>query len=132
METPSFIAQKAQELCFALVRISSSMRRRELSRTIERLSYHLLENASYDNSEMTISTISALRNFVLLGKNIYEIDPANAKIIERELERLENEIRRRAGVNELPDLQTIFTQPVEIRQVKKGKSRNAAKEELPE
>lgn len=116
MPMNSFVTQKSQELSFALLRVAGHIRRFELRRTIERLSYHLLENISYENPEMSLSTIAALRNFVTLGKNVYEIETVNARILDRELEHLAAEVRKHAGVDSLPDLETLFTQRVEIRQ----------------
>lgn len=112
----SFITQKSQELSFALLRVAGHIRRFELRRTIERLSYHLLENISYENPEMSLTTIAALRNFVTLAKNVYEIETLNARILDRELEHLAAEVRKHAGVDSLPDLETLFTQRVEMRQ----------------
>ena len=124
----SFTSQKAQELCFALLRVAAHIRRFELRRTIERLSYHLLENISYQNPEMTLSTIAAIRNFVVLAKNVYELEPLNAKIIERELEHLANEVRRIEGMLELPDLENMFTKRLEMKQLPKAKRQ---RQELP-
>lgn len=124
----SSINRKGQELCFALLRISAHIRRFELRRTIERLSYHLLENISYQNPEMTLSTIEAIRNFVVLGKNIYEIEPVNAKILERELERLGSDVRSLEGILDIPDLETMFSKSVEIKRSKPKTETNDSKE----
>jgi len=124
MEIPSFISQKTQEICFAVIRISFSIRRPKLAGVMEKLSYRLMENLTYGKTEVTLLTISALRNFVLLGKNIYEIEPVNAKLIDRELEELEIEIGRVAGAHHLPDLQSIFTHKVEVKKDSKEKSKS--------
>lgn len=109
------IFRKSQELSFALLRVAGHIRRFELRRTIERLSYHLLENISYQNPEMSLSTIDALRNFVVLGKNIYEVETVNAKILERELEHLSNMVKEQLGLSTLPDLETMFTKDIQVR-----------------
>ncbi len=111
----SSINQRSQELCFALLRVAAHIRRFELRRTIERLSYHLLESISYQNPEMALSTIDALRNFVVLGKNVYEIENVNAKILDRELEQLSNAFRHSTGLSALPDLESFFTKNILVR-----------------
>ncbi len=103
------IVRKAQETSFALLKIAAYIRRFELRQRIEKLSYHLLENISYQNPEVATNTITALRNFVLLGKNIYEIEPKNALILDRELEALHNEISRFSGTSESLDVSTLFS-----------------------
>lgn len=108
------IIRKSQELCFALLRIAAHIRRYEMRKTLERLTYHLLENVSYQNAEMSLGTISAIRNFVILGKNIYEVEPVNAKILERELDVLSREIRLDGGLTRIDDLDSIFTKHIEI------------------
>lgn len=114
------IFRKAQELSFALLRVAAHVRRFELRQTLERLSYHLLENISYQNQEMTIRTIDALRNFVQLGKNIYEIETLNAKILDRELEHLGNQIRKISGLGGIHDLETLFTKEVTVKNQESG------------
>lgn len=109
------ITQKAQELSFALLRIAAHIRRFELRQTFERLSYHLLENVSYQNMEMSIFTIAALRNFIALGKNIYEIEPVNARILDRELDLLSKNILRFTGRDAMPDLESMFTKQVMVK-----------------
>ncbi len=111
----ALIRQKSQELSFALLRVAAHIRRYELRRNLERLTYHLLENVSYQNPEIALSSIEAIRNFVLLGKNIYEIEAVNAKILNRELEQLSNEIHRFEGTTALPDLESMFTKKIEIK-----------------
>jgi hypothetical protein len=111
-----FISQKTQEICFAVLRISSHIRRSELRRSLERVSYHLIENVSYENVELSLSSIAALKSFVQLGKNIYEIELINAKILERELNQLNDEIKSFAGINSLPDIESFFTKKVELKQ----------------
>jgi hypothetical protein len=118
----SSINQKSQELCFALLRVAAHIRRFELRRTIERLSYHLLENISYQNPEMALSTIDALRNFVVLGKNIYEIEINNARILDRELEQLANAFRQSTGLSALPDLESFFTKSILVRKAHEKKT----------
>lgn len=117
MKTKPFVTQKAQEICFALLRVAAHIRRSELRRTFERLSYALLENVSYENPEATILTIFALRNFVTLAKNAYEIELVNAKILDRELEQLSNEFKSIAGIPELVDLESSFTKKVKTQVV---------------
>lgn len=109
------IAQKTQEIAFALIRISAYIRRFELRKNIERLSYHLVENIAFQNPEMAISTIAALRAFVLLGKNIYEIETINARVIDRELETLENEVRRVVGFGSAGSIESLFTKNIEMK-----------------
>lgn len=109
------ITRKSQELAFALLRVSSHIRRAEMRKTLERLSYHLLENVSYGNAGASLMTIEAIRNFVVLGKNIYEIETVNAKILDRELEQLRNSVNAFCGLGELPDLESMFTKSLPVR-----------------
>ncbi len=121
-----FISQKTQEICFAVLRISSHIRRSELRRSLERVSYHLIENVAYENVELSLSSIAALKSFVQLGKNIYEIELINAKILERELNQLNDEIKSFAGINNLPDIESFFTKKVELKQSAAPKAKKEA------
>ncbi len=108
------IFRKSQELCFALLRVAAHVRRYELRKTLERLTYHLLENVSYQNTEMSLGSIMAIRNFVILGKNLYEVEPVNATILDRELEVLAHQLKIAGGVTKLGDLEAGFTKNVNI------------------
>ncbi len=112
------IVRKAQELSFALLKVAAYIRRFELRQRIEKLSYHLLENISYQNPEVAIATIAALRNFVVLGKNVYEIEPKNALILERELDMLYKEIKHFAGMGDSVDVEQLFTVSLPINKSK--------------
>jgi hypothetical protein len=114
MPINDLIIRKSQELCFALLRVAAHIRRYEMRKTLERLTYHLLENVSYQNAEMSLGTISAIRNFVVLGKNIYEVEPVNAKILERELDLLAKDLQLDGGVTKIEDLESIFTKQLII------------------
>ena len=109
------ITTKTQEAAFALLRVSAYIRRFELRKRFEVLSYNLIENVAYKNPEMSLLTITGLRNFLSLARQLYEVEINNAKIIDRELEILENEINRFAGSPEQVDLQSLFSQPVSIK-----------------
>lgn len=111
----SFIIEKSQEICFAVMRVSAHIRRVEFRHNLERLSYKLLDSVSFSESELAIATIAAMRNFVVFGKNIFEIEPLNAKVLDRELEQLSNEVKRFAGIDSLPDLESIFTRKLDVR-----------------
>jgi DNA-binding transcriptional ArsR family regulator len=110
-----FISQKTQEICFAVLRISSHIRRSELRRSLERVSYHLIENVAYENIELSLASIVALKSFIQLGKSIYEIELVNAKILERELNQLSDEIKSFAGISTLPDIESFFTKKVDVK-----------------
>jgi hypothetical protein len=77
---------------------------------------------------MALSTIDALRNFVVLGKNIYEIENVNAKILDRELEQLSNAFRHSTGLSALPDLESFFTKSIIVRNAAEKKVKIAPKQ----
>lgn len=103
------IVRKAQELSFAVLKVAAYIRRFELRQRIEKLSFNLLENISYQNPELSLSSIDALRNFVMLGKNLYEIETRNAVILDRELSALHAQVRHFAGVGKSLDVESLFS-----------------------
>ena len=104
----SFIEEKGQELSFVLIRVSGYIRRFDLRKRVENLAYNLVENISYRNHELSLSTIDAIAGFVTLGKNVYEIEPINAKVLLRELDYLKQEIIRISGSGELSGVEQYF------------------------
>jgi hypothetical protein len=106
-----FIRQKTQEISFVVLRVAAYMRRFDLRKKTENLSYHLIENVYYQNSELALATLDAISGFILLAKNIYEIEPVNAKIILGEIELLASEIKRQAGTAGMPPLSSFFSLP---------------------
>lgn len=118
-----FVLKKTEEICFALLRVAAHIRRPDLRLTIERLTYHLLENISYENAAASAGSINAIRNFLTLAKNVYELEPVNAKILDRELEQILKEVQRFGNLSDLPDLETFFTQKLPVRQSPKKSER---------
>ncbi len=104
-----FIRQKSREISYAVLRLAAYVRRFELRRRLEVLAYHLLENVSYKNTELTLGTIEAIDSLVSLGKSVYEIEPVNAKIITRELELLAGEIQKLEMVLPSGSIESIFS-----------------------
>jgi len=76
---------------------------------METLGYHLLENVSYENYDLALTTVATIRNFIELAKNIYEIEPVNARILNQELNTLAEELQRKAGIEGELDLETMFS-----------------------
>lgn len=103
------IRQKSREISYAALRLAAYVRRFELRRRLEALAYHLLENVSYKNTELTLGTIEAIDSLVALGKSVYEIEPVNAKIIARELELLAAEIQKVEMVLPSGSIESIFS-----------------------
>lgn len=106
-----FVNQKAQEIGYAVVRVAAYVRRQELRQRLERLSFQLLEDAVGGNLELAIRTCSSLESLINLGKSIYEIEPINAKVILGELASLNEAMRQIAGLEQLPNLDNIFSKP---------------------
>jgi len=79
------INRKSQEIAFALMRMASSIRRFELRKKFEALAIHLLENCYYRNFDLAIDSLRVIYGFLEFGKNIYEIEPMNARILGREV-----------------------------------------------
>ena len=106
-----FILKKSREISYVLLRISVYIRRSELRQRIEKYSFQLLEEASLNNFEKMLETTRALEAFIRFGKQIYEIEPLNATILINELSTLNTAIRQFAGLDKLPDLESLFSKP---------------------
>lgn len=91
-----------------LLRLAAYVRRFDLRKKIENLAYQLIENISYQNFDLTILTLDALTDFISLAKNIYEVEPLNARIILREIDTLATEIRKFSGLEKLDNIQSLF------------------------
>lgn len=104
-----FVNQKAQEISYALIRVSAYVRRMELRQRIERLAFQLLEDTATGSFETALKTSTAVENLVSMGKTIYEIEPTNAKVIIGELNTLNSAMRQIAGLDELPHLENVFS-----------------------
>lgn len=106
-----FVNQKAQEISYAVVRVAAYIRRQELRQRFEKLSFQLLEDVVSGNFELAIRTCSSLESLINLGKSIYEVEPINAKVILGELASLNEAMRQIAGLEQLPNLDSIFSKP---------------------
>lgn len=87
-----FIKEKSQEISFAVLRVAAYVRRFDLRKKLEELSYHLIENIYYGNEELSLSTISTIEGFLTLSRNVYEIEPINYKILMDQLAILRREL----------------------------------------
>jgi len=106
-----YMNQKAQNIAFALIRIAVYVRREELRHRIERSAFQLLEDVAAKNLSQGLSDIDVLCGLLSLGESIYEIEPINAKILKKELDDLNSEMRQFAGLGkEGDDLRSIFSQ----------------------
>jgi hypothetical protein len=103
------IQGKTQEIVFALIRIATQIRRFELKKRIENLGYNLLENIYDNNLDLATLTTNTLQGFIELGKNIYEIEPVNAKLILSELDILTEQIHKINGTAKNLTLNGFFT-----------------------
>lgn len=106
-----FVNQKAQEISYAVVRVAAYIRRQELRQRLEKLSFQLLEEVAGGNLELAVRTCSGLESLISLGKSIYEIEPINAKVILGELASLNEAMRQIAGLEQLPNLDSVFSKP---------------------
>lgn len=110
------IYQKTQEISFALIRVASNIRRFTLRKKLEELGYHLLENITYRNYELTLHTIDTIQGFLDLGKNVYEIEPINHEILTREILILAQEIQEFSGEFPLGNtIENFFTKVESLR-----------------
>ena len=114
--TSEFLKHKAREISYALNRVSFYIKREDLRKRIERLSFEFLENvavAAADASDKqplmrVFKNISALDVLVRIGHSLYEIETVNSNILIRELDGINSAICRfaelssaNAGLNRL-------------------------------
>jgi hypothetical protein len=123
-----FILKKSREITYVLLRVSVYIRRSELRQRIERYAFQLLEEASLNNFEKMLETTRVLKAFIRFGKQIYEIEPLNAAILINELSTLNTAIRQFAGLDKLPDLESLFSKPSIINKNKENNSEISSKD----
>ena len=110
-----FIDQKSQQISLALIRISVQVRRQDLRSRLERMAFQLLEDVAGDQFEFALNDIEIIRSLSELGKDIYQIEPMNAKILAQELGVLESAIRQDFGIGSgRVDIGDIFSKPLAI------------------
>lgn len=109
------VYHKTQEISFALIRVASHMRRFTLRTKIEGLAYHLLENITYRNYELTLHTIDSIQGFLDLAKNIYELEARNHEILTRELLILTHEVQELSGEFSVGNIENLFTKVESLR-----------------
>lgn len=116
----NFIKEKAREISYALIRVSFYVKEAEFSSRLKNSAFQLLDNSarasinnSLENLNKVLEDISALDNLVRLGHSIYEIEPINATILVRELDKLNSAIQEFGNLKvqrePLPDLESLFT-----------------------
>lgn len=110
----------AQELSFALIKVSGYIRRTALRQTIDRLTYKMLESVAIGKAEDAFSAILAIRQFIELGKNLYEIETNNARILIREIDNLSIEIKKATESWADLGIENIFSKKVEVNRQKKA------------
>ncbi len=106
-----FVNQKVQEISYALIRVAAYIRRQDLRQRIERMAFQLLEDVAGQSFESALRTSASLELLINLGKNIYEIEPVNAKIITGEVETLNAAMRQLVGLGEMPNFGEMFSKP---------------------
>ncbi len=109
-----FVNQKAQEISYALIRLAAYIRRAELKQRIEKLAFQFLEEVAGTAFDAALKTSAILESLISIGKAIYEVEPANATVIIGELNSLNAAMRQIAGLEEVPNLETMFSKPVAV------------------
>lgn len=104
-----FVNQKAQEISYALIRIAAYIRRQELRQRMEKLALQLLEDIAGTEFEAALRTTARVESLIGIGKEIYEVESTNAKVILGELNALNAAIRQIAGLEELSNLESVFS-----------------------
>lgn len=120
----------AQELSFALIKVSAYIRRVALRHSIDRLAYKMLESVAIGKAEDAFSALLAIRQFVELGKNLYEIETNNARILLREIETLSSEIKKSTESWAQLGIESIFTKKVAVNKPKKTNTANEIPAEI--
>jgi hypothetical protein len=119
---------KAQELSFALIKVSGYIRRVGLRQSIENLTYRMLEGVSFGIPEDAYPVLSAIRQFVELGRNLYEIETNNARILTREIDNLIFEVKKAGSTFAELNLDSVFTKKIQINSAIKNKERDMPSE----
>lgn len=122
-----FVYHKAQEIALALAKVATYVRRAELKTRLERLAMALLEEVGREHFRAILMNLDAIKGLVEFGKNIYEIESTNVRVILREVDGLDGAVRRLAGMDELPDLESIFSRGVQ----ENNEDENENKERMP-
>lgn len=107
------ILQKSQEIAFALVRIAASIRRFDLKKKFESLAIHLLENSYYRNFDLVTDTLRVIEGFLDFGRNVYEVEPMNARIIGEEASSLRQILEKISNQGPVP-LHDIFNSKISL------------------
>ena len=123
-----FILKKSREITYVLLRVAVYIRRSELRQRIEKYAFQLLEEASLNNFEKMLETTRVLKAFIKFGEQIYEIEPLNSSILINELSTLNTAIRQFAGLDKLPDLESLFSKPSIINKNKENNSEISSKD----
>lgn len=109
-----FIRQKAQEIAFVVLRVGAYVRRRELRERLDRSALELAEQAARGDFEDSAKTIEALTSLIDIGKSLYQIEPVNSAILHKEINSLYSAIRQFAGLEPLPNIDTLFSKPPQV------------------
>ena len=92
-----FFIKKAYEICYAIMRIASSVKREGFARRLEENGLLLLEAAA-SGEFGKISRVSTVVEYLLrLGSDVGFVHPANAETISRELQHLNSAIAESAS-----------------------------------
>lgn len=115
---PDFLKDKTREISYAIIRVAFNVKRLDLRVRLENLAFELMENAAKavanadsESTNKVLSDISAIDGLVRLAHSIYEIEPVNATILIRELDKFNSAIRQQenAAIAALPDLTSLFS-----------------------
>jgi len=126
------IDKKAQEISFALIKISVYARRLEFRKRLEKLAFQLLEEVSRRNYEPVFRTSMALEGLIRFGSAIYEIEPVNSDILLQELADFNLLVKQMAEAslpdsNQVSDISLVFTSEKKTAQHNKKSSHTESK-----
>ncbi len=99
-----FLKEYAQQIAVAVLQVAALVKRFDLRKKLEELSYHLLENIHYGNRELALATISTIKGFLELAKSVKELAVINQELLAKHLQALEKELERYAPTITLDNL----------------------------
>lgn len=100
------IDKSVQGIALNLIKFSVYARRLELRRSLERMSFEILEEVAKRDFASLKRTIASLEAIIRFGKTIYEIEPVNATILLDQLLGFNSAIRQIAELSE-PDFENL-------------------------
>lgn len=122
------VTQKAEQISFAIIKISVYVRRRQFRELLEAYALKIAEEAGSGAFSSLFKSKGALESLIRLGKEIYEIEPVNAGILLDELNALRDVVEKAMalGENQAPsaDIGHIFRKEAALFDVSLAKRKN--------